>query len=226
MVWKTIPTISQSSIKLLTKRALPYKLVPSNSVYFRRYPYKVVFEIPVDPNVSWSKQLKTFKLDLTGFTEDMLNFPTRQYMASQQPSLFIQDYDDLTLTLAVYNNYVAEVRGPTSKDHLDLLFSSNFKCEGKNKLWYNMYDCKIEIWLPFKFRSYNYVKPDPADTNDGHELVSYIQDNIDIHVPRSWASRYSTTIYCKFDEFLAIYPFVKMSYPNHRIDITKAVVKS
>lgn len=229
MVWKTTPTISQSSIKLLTKKAIPFRLVPSNSVYFRRYPYKVVFDIHAQDDKPWLLQLMTFKSDLTVFAEDILKSPTRQYMACQNPSMFIQDYTDLKTTLVVYKDYITEVHGPTTKDHLDLLYSSNFKCQGKDKLWYNLYDCKIELWLPFKYRPYSFKHhstPDEDDNTETRDLLNFMKENLNIHIPRSWAGKYSTTVYCKFDEFLGIYPFVKMSYPNHRIDITKAVLNT
>lgn len=223
MVWKTSPIISQSSVKLLTKKIGPYKLSPSNSIYYGRYPYKVTFDIPMETSQPWILQIRDFKMDLAGFAEDMLKHSTRQHTASQQPSMFIQDYNDLKVTLLIYGDIISEVYGPTSKDHLDLLYSRNFKCEGKQKLWYNMYDCKVEVWLPFKYRQQgNQIQNIDQDDN----LISYIQDSINVHVPRTWESRYSTTVYCLFSEFVEIFPFIKMSYPNYRIDITKAVLKS
>jgi hypothetical protein len=232
MVWKTIPTISQSSISLLTEKEISFKIVPSNSIYFKRYPYKVVFNIPVEKDKSWKVQLRYFKLDLTGFTEDVLTGPTRHYMTSEQPSFFIQNYNDLKATLILYKDCVSEVHGPVSQEHLDLLYSSNFKCQSKNKLWYNRYDCKVEIWLPFKYRT-NYTNKlntqytvlDDQSTETA-ELLDYIRDNLNVHEPRSWVSRFSTTVYCNFDEFLQVYPFLKLSYTTHRLDITKAVLNT
>jgi hypothetical protein len=226
MVWKTSPTISQSSVKLLTKKAIPFRLVPSNSVYFRRYPYKVVFDIHAQNDKPWLLQLMTFKSDLTVFIEDILKKPTRQYMSCQNPSMFIQDYTDLKTTLAVYKDYITEIHGPTSQEHLDLLYSSNFKCQSKDKLWYNLYDCKVELWLPFKYRPYSNQSVPDEETTETHNLINYMKDNLNLHVPKSWAGQHSTTVYCRFNEFLEIYPFIKLSYPKHRIDITQAVLNS
>lgn len=230
MARKTTPTISQSSIRLLTKKDISFKIVPSNSVYFNHYPYKIVFSIPFEGGKSQTQQLRYFQLDLIGFIEDVLTGPTRQYMASESPRLFIRNYNDLKATLTLYKDYIAEVHGPVSQKHLDLLYSSNFKCQAKDKLWYNRYDCKIDFWLPVKFGSnYNHkLMPQYTvyDENNSEttSLLTYIKENLTIHAPRTWQSRYSTTVYCEFDKFLDIYPFIKISYPNHRLDIIKAVL--
>lgn len=235
MAWKTSPTISQSSVKILTKKAIPFEVLPSNSIYFNRYPYKVVFDLSFDNSKPWIDQIKAFECDLSDFITDILDGPARKYMFSQSPSLFLQNYDDLKKTISLYKDYVTQVHGPTSSDHLDLLYSKNFRCQGKEKLWYSIYDCKIEVWLPLKYRSSTFtnrfstnigVVRDDDEAETSASLINYVKDNINAHVPRHWVSRYTTTLYCKFDEFLEIYPFLKLSYPNYRIDITKAIVKS
>lgn len=229
MTRKTTPIISQSSVKLLSKKAISHKILPSNSVYFRRYPYKVVFNLEFDSKLNWLDQIRNFELDLTIFADDMLTGPVRKYMVTQSPSLFLSNYKDLKTTLAVYGSLISQVAGPISKEHLDLLYSPNFLCESKQKLWYNMYDCKVETWIPLKYRStalgpypYSHTTEDFSSLND---LVLYLKENINVHMPRKWATRYSTTVYCNFDELINILPFVKMAYPENRLYITKAVVK-
>lgn len=229
MTRKTTPIISQSSVKLLSKKAISHKILPSNSVYFRRYPYKVVFNLDFDPKLKWLDQIRKFELDLSVFADDMLTGPVRKYMVAQSPSLFLSSYKDLKTILAVYGSLISHVAGPISKEHLDLLYSPNFLCEAKQKLWYNVYDCKIETWIPFKFRNlssgfrpYSISDDDVSSLND---LVLYLNENINIHMPRKWAGKYSTTVYCNFDELIDILPFLKMAYPENRMYITKAMVK-
>lgn len=228
MIKKQAPIISQSEVKILKKKAVGITPLPSNSIFFRRYPYKIVFNLKFDPNKNYREQLLNFKLDLTNFTEDVLNGPSRQLISTEMPSLFIRDYKDLLLTLSMYKDYVHQVCGPISSEHLELLYSNNYKCQSKDRLWYNMYDCKIESWLPYRYR--------PAGSgvatyaNDSAEemkyLITYIKDNINAHVPKHWTGRFTTTIYCRFSEFIEILPFLKLSYPKHTLIITKAILNS
>jgi len=230
MTRKTTPTISQSSIKLLSKKAISHKILPSNSVYYRKYPYKVVFNLEFDSKRKWYEQMREFELDLLGFADDVLTGPIRKYMLSQTPGLFLSNYKDLNATLAVYDSVISHVCGPISNEHLNLLFSPNFMCEAKQRLWYNMYDCKVETWVPLKYRpnSLGYVNTAQIEEDSGtlNDLVSYLKENINVHVPRYWTTpRYCTTVYCNFEDLLNILPFVKMAYPQNKLYITKAMVK-
>lgn len=221
------PIISQSEVKILKKEALGITPVPSNSVYFRRYPYKVVFNLKFDTANSYQDQLG-FRLDLSSFTEDILTYPTRQHMFIQRPCLFINDYDDLLLTLSVYKDYIHQVSGPISAEHLDLLFSKSYKCQSKDSLWYNTYDCKLNTWLPIRWSNAAYGSTNSFENSKAEmrSLINYIKDNIDIHVPKYWTNRFSTTLYCGFSELVEILPFLKLSYPNHKLIITKAILNS
>jgi hypothetical protein len=184
-----------------------------------------MFNLEFDPNLNWTDQIRNFQADLDVFADDMLTAPIRKHMISQSPSLFLSNYKDLKTTLAVYSSLISHVVGPISKEHLDLLYSPNFMCEAKQKLWYNMYDCKIETWIPLQYRrgGYKYSQEDDQLLNS---LVMYLKDNINVHTPRKWHSaRSTTTLYCNFNELVNILPFVKMAYPEHKLLITKAMVK-
>ncbi len=231
---KTVPTISQSEVKILKKKAVGIDLLPSNSIYFGRYPYKVVFNLDFDANKNYREQILNFKFELTDFTEDVLTHPTRQLISTERPSLFIKDYKDLLLTLAAYKNTLHQVHGPISKEHLELLFSSNYKCQGKDRLWYGIYDCKIETWLPIKYRksfaigSFNRINSheNEEDAAEIRSFIEFIKENINTHIPKHWTGRFTTTIYCKFDEFINILPFLRLSYPKHTMLITRAILNS
>lgn len=221
MIRKTTPIISQSNVELLSKKEISPRIFPSNSVYFKRYPYKIVFKIEVAFGQHLREQQKNFELDLMGFIEDMLSDPVRKHIASRTPSLFITSYTDVLTTLAAYGDAVSYVCGPVSDEHLDLLFSPNLLCESKSKLWYNKYDCKIESWLPLTLRLNlrNNYDPIPPD-----EVVMYLKENIDVHVTKHRFRSFCSTMYCSFDEFVNILPFVKMVYPENRLVITKAIL--
>lgn len=232
MTKKQLHTISQSNIKILSKKAITKKLLPSNSIYFKRYPYKVVFDLQFDADKTYREQLLNFKFDLTNFTEEALKFPTRSLMCTQTPSLFIHDYKDLLKTLSIYGSQISEVHGPISKEHVELLVSRNYKCQSKEKLWYGIYDCKVETWLPYRFSKNvqtvyinKFTTSIIRDDDEVAPLITYIKDNINSHAPKHWTGKFTSTIYCKFDEFIEILPFVKLSYPNHRLVITKAILK-
>jgi hypothetical protein len=156
-----------------------------------------------------------------GFIGEMLSGPVRKHISSQTPSLFVTSYADVLATLAAYGDAVSYVCGPVSDEHLDLLFSPNLLCESKSKLWYNKYDCKIESWLPLKIRLnlLNNYDPIPPD-----EVVVYLKENIDVHIIKPRYRSYCTIMYCSFDEFVNILPFVKMVYPENRLIITKAIL--
>ena len=221
MIRKTTPIISQSNVELLSKEEISSKIFPSNSVYFRRYPYKIVFKLAVDSDQTPRQQQRHFEFDLIGFIGEMLSGPVRKHIASQTPSLFVTSYADVLTTLAAYGDAVSYVCGPVSDEHLDLLFSPNLLCESKSKFWYNKYDCKIDSWLPLNIRlnllnSYDPIPPD--------EVAVYLKENIDIHITKHRFRSYCTTMYCSFDDFVNILPFVKMVYPENRLVITKAIL--
>lgn len=238
MIKKKIPIISQSEVKILKKKAVGITPLPSNSIYFNRYPYKVVFDLKLDATKSYREQIFSFKLDLTSFTEDVLKKPSRQLISTENPSLFLNDYKDLLLTLSVYKDSIQNVHGPVSTEHLDLLFSGNYKCQAKDRLWYGMYDCKIETWLPVRYRrSFSLTnlgfpgiagakQQDDEDDIEIRSLIEYIKDNINAHTPKHGTGRFTTTIYCRFEEFVDILPFLKLSYPKHMLVITKAILNS
>ena len=221
MIRKTKPIISQSNVELLSKKEISSRIFPSNSVYFRRYPYRIVFKLELGSEQPLRQQQKNFELDIVGFIEDMLTEPVRKHMVSRTPSLFISSYADVLTTLAAYGDAVAYVCGPVSNEHLDLLFSPNLLCEAKTKLWYNKYDCKIESWLPLNIRL-NFINSYDAIPAD--EVVVYLKENIDIHITKHRYRSFCTTMYCSFNEFVNILPFVKMFYPENKMTITKAVL--
>lgn len=235
MTKKQITTLLKSEVKVLSKKSIKFDLLPSNSIYFRRYPYKVIFNLKFDPSKPYRDQLLNFKYDLTDFTDDILKYPTRQLISTENPSLFIRDYKDLLLTLSVYKDSIQQVHGPISRDHLELLFSGNYKCQSKDRLWYNMYDCKIETWLPIRYRKNFGINGiingvinshNEEDEIEIRSFIEYIKDNINAHIPKHWTGRFTTTIYCRFDEFVEILPFLKLSFPKHTLVITKAVLNS
>jgi hypothetical protein len=226
MTRKSTPIVSQSSVRLLSKKAFIHSILPSNTIYFRRYPYKVVFNLEFDPDLKWLDQIRNFELDLKVFADDMLTGPIRKHMISQTPSLFLSNYKDLKTTLAVYGSLISHLAGPVSREHLDLLYSPNFMCEAKQKLWYNMYDCKIETWIPLQYQRHGGHRYSQEDDQLLNGLVTYLTENINIHSPRNlYSARYCTTLYCDFDELVNILPFVKMAYPENKLFITKAMVK-
>jgi len=233
MTKKQLHTISQSNIKILSKKAISKTVLPSNNIYFNRYPYKVVFDLQFDADRTYREQLLDFKFDLTNFTEEALKYPTRSLMSTQTPSLFIHDYKDLLVTLAYYKDQISEVHGPSSKEHLELLLSNTYRCQAKERLWYGIYDCKVETWLPFRLRtnqhinigSFNSILTPPEVDEEVVSIINYIKDNVNTHVPKQ-TGRYISTLYCKFEEFLNILPFVKMSYPKHKMLITKAILST
>lgn len=231
MIKKKVPIISQSEVKILKKKAVGIEPLPSNSIYFNRYPYKVVFNLKFDPTKSYREQLMGFKFDLTNFTEDVLKYPTRQLISTENPSLFVKDYKDLLLTLSLYKDSIQSVHGPISDEHVDLLFSKNYKCQAKDRLWYGIYDCKIETWLPVRYRRnfgiMRHIKTDDdEDEIEIRSLIDYIKDNINAHTPKHGTGRFTTTIYCRFEEFVDVLPFLKLSYPKHMLIITKAILNS
>jgi len=71
-----------------------------------------------------------------------------------------------------------------------------------------------------------YVSPSKEDAEEIKSVINYIKDNINAHIPKHWTGRYTTTIYCKFDEFIEILPFLRLSYPKHTMLITKAILNS
>lgn len=231
--------------------------VPSDKFYYGKYAYKAVFATPEYAE----SQLKEifgyadnvaaddyFKLQLHSYVgvprnSDDSNRPNHieekviskqsTRLAPNHHTLYFKSLNDLKLTINEFKDSVYEIYGPLNKTHYDLLLSKNYRCEVRDRLWYNKYDYRAFMHLPYR-ASLSYTSDQKTAKMD--EIVSFLKENLDTNSLKFFGSP-STSIfnysyrssfvdfYTRSEEFDKIYPFLTMMFNDWRVVITKAYIK-
>lgn len=232
-------------------------LVPSDKFYYGKYAYKAVFATPVYPesvlkeffgyadNVAANDY---FKMQLHSYVgvpreHDDSNKPDyiEEKIITKQPArltpnhhtLYFKSLNDLKLTINEFKDSVHEIYGPLNKTHYDLLLSKNFRCEVRDRLWYNKYDYRAFMHLPYR-ASMSYTSDQKNAKMD--EIVSFLKENLDTNSLKFFGPHGSSMFnisyrssfvdfYTRSEEFDKIYPFLTMMFNDWRVVITKAYIK-
>lgn len=228
-------------------------LVPSDKFYYGKYAYKVTFKTPVyeagllEDLFGYSDNVAAndyFKLQLHSYVgvprehddsnkpdyieEKIITKPSSK-SALDQHTLYFKSLNDLKSTLNTFEGTVKEIYGPLNKTHYDLLLNKNFRCEVRPRLWYNKYDYRAFIHLPYKL-SY---RISPEEKNDKMaEIVEFLKENLSDNDLRFYSTNtpyvYRSSFidfYARSEAFDQIYPFLSMMFNDWRIVITKAYIK-
>jgi hypothetical protein len=143
---KTRPNVLEDNIKS------KYRVKPSNTIYYGKYPYKITFDnVVVDKNIDQNQNIRQFDYDLHSEFRDFAKNFNNSYKINFNGArrIYVADFDDFLNTLGMYGDWVGEVQGPVSDNHLDLLYSTDLHLEVKSKLWHNKYDYKLELWASY-----------------------------------------------------------------------------
>lgn len=217
---------------------LEYNIIPSNTIYYGKFPYRLSFDkdiisknIPEHQNLN--QYLASLRFEFRDFAGNFNNL--YKFLTNNTLRIYISDYNDFLSTLAMYGDWVSIISGPVSNEHLDLLYDTNIHLDIRQKLWYNKYDYKLDVWASF-YAIRNLWVSNPRGSNaKWHEKMKDDLDNFiqtvlsqDYNAKITGPGRYGTlntaTLFFNNDELQEIMTFKNLIIPEYKTKITKATI--
>ena len=188
------------------------KVIPSPSIYFGKYPYRVTLNRTL---ANW-QDYQDMHLEFSMFIQDNCTGNFRRLFNRYTQRLYLSSWDDLNTIYNWYGSDISEVNGPVSQNHCDILSDPTQTYAHKPNGFFRKYNTRFELvpnWkIPFSER--RQMVNDITDTLK--QLVS------DLKISREYSrSRYNCVSYMQYDEYLEALPFIKLSYPNVRTYVTR-----
>lgn len=214
--------IVSTDFKPLGKMYKGYSVVPSESVYYKRYPFKLVLESNLD-NVDDFRD-SVFMYGFNSLSERFRMYTNRN---NKQLYLFLKTQKDLDTTLNAYSDLILEVHGPINKKHRENLLETGKFLSVRDKYYFGKYDCKVTIYRPWRHWGSMYSAPlmHSKKTNWYNELREFVVDQLGDKLYQHMSSSYALTFFVNKKDFNNVYPFVKMMYNDVDIYITECMIK-
>ena len=205
------------SVVPLGDESSKFEIVPSDTIYYNHYAYKIVFD---SSNYASNH---SFIEEFNEFADSNLNSNWRLIRGKKKDNslyCYLKSFDDYEFTTTVYNSIITSVYGPVNTEHLNLLTSREYAVEVRKSLWFNRYDGKIYIFLPYRAA---YGISQEVRKAKYKEILAMIEENMPAY---SYKHLYdgSSDIYVSLDDFNKFYPFLKMMYNDWVIRITKCML--
>ena len=131
----------------------------------------------------------------------------RTQFTSKNRHLYLDNKSYLVDFLKTFPDDVTEVVGPVSEDHKDILFDWDNKIDKvlKDKPWYNKYNVKIQIYIPYDKQKENM------------ELIKDFMEFVNSHVENKyWFSKstrwFHNYLYISKEDLTEIQPWINMLY--------------
>jgi len=190
------------------------KVIPSSTIYFGKYPYRLTFNRTL--NV-WQDYID-MHVEFSAFIEDNGVGNFRRLFNKNTQRLYISSFEDLTLIYNLYCDQITEVNGPVSDAHCQILQDSAQRYEHKPNGWYRKFDTRYEI-IP------NWGIPFTERKNMVMEIRESLKQMVsNLKISNEHTVRYNCVCYLNYDEMLEALPFIKLSYPNVRMYITRSTL--
>ena len=217
---------------------LDYNVLPSNSIYYGKFPYRLLFDkdivfknIPEHQNLN--QYLAALRFEFNDFAGNFNNL--YKFLTNSSLRIYISDYKDFLSTLAMYGDWVSEVSGPVSDEHLDLLYDTNIHLDIRPKLWYNKYEYKLDVWASFYAIRNFWISNIAGSNTKWHEkmkddldnFLEYVlsqEYNAKISGPGNYGRLNTATLFFNKDEFQEIMTFKNLMIPEYKTKITKAMI--
>jgi hypothetical protein len=214
-----------SDIEILDKNQWKHPVLPSQTVYLNKYPYRVT----IKSNYPIIKNRHTYSPGLSNILahdkeiSDALEKISGEYRVTLDRGyltgnshIYLTTVDDTRLVGNAFSNRVVMITGPVSVEHLSILRSKNYYCTIRKNLWLKKYDCRIDSYP----RSSNLVRE-----NRSSELTSYICENMDVHMLTLPNNGWFTRFYCNFYDFVSMLPLIKLAYSDYYFLVNKCILK-
>lgn len=198
----------------LGKTVGQFTVIPSNKFYYDNYAYKVAVEGNVIfQNIQEYQNLVTWLRSVTydyreKGTLGAINFYLREKSVVEEMS-------------AKFGHLIVSITGPVDQEHLDMLLEGHKQYEYRKTYWYSKYDIRIET------TSY-YGRGLHADVPGfNKKLYSFVKSNFENYkwyVPEYQTKTYFNYLYINEEEWNAVHPFFKLSFPGAIRSITKCML--
>lgn len=209
---------------------LHHNIVPSDSIYYYRFPYVVLFKNrthDIDNIYDKRRELALFKIELDQIQDEELSSITRTYASIKDQRMYVRSYADLKIICTLYYNGIEKIIGPIDEHHVDLLMNNDYRVEVR-KPFYNKYDCKVYVMEDYSHSRWNRPAGWTAGWKEQRmETMQSVKDFLIANYPgevrflqTDWPS---TDFYIQYDNLLNVMPFLKIQHPDLRFIITKCI---
>lgn len=207
-------------MNILDRKIRCKKLIPSERIYWGKFPYKLVMDAPSGTwygdtddlyrTVSFMKEIHHVASHIKGEIRRRYARYTGVY------TMYLSNLDDVKTICNLKD--VVSVHGPIDKDHVKLLHSDTDISIGKKK-FFGEYTHRYSLWYTFMDRR-NFG----FDHSINQEIKDYVVDQCGTDVVRVRDSYYTTTLYVNAENFEPILPFLKITFPGLRMQKTQRYV--
>lgn len=219
-----------------------YFVRPSASIYYGKYPYKIVFDNRlVNESIPDNRDVNRFDHDLhfefRDFASNFNNFYRLMFNSSRR--VYLADYDDLLSTLGMYGDWVEQIQGPISDNHIDLLYTDGLNLVVKAAPFFKKYDYKLEIYASYyAIRNLWLSTPSfnssvPSATNQWKNQMREDLENFVLTLQAqdfdskinygSFGSYHNAVVFFTEQDYQDILAFKKLTVPDFRTRITRVI---
>lgn len=197
---------------------------PSETMYYDQYLYRV----EVLSYTKNKRDLRNFKFSVIDYCEENFEYKIRTNFSKTKKLLYISDFEDLVKFLdSVFK--ITAINGPINRQHFELLYTRDYRCEVREKLYYNKYDSKVSVWPQRKKGGGWSILGSMANSEFAQqkaELLEFLKDNVSTYRLNSRSYTYvDHDFFINQSEFLELLPFIKLQYPDLRFMVTGCILK-
>ena len=184
--------------KYCTKDAFSVPVIPSKSIYYDWYPYKVDIigdRVNYDPVMHY---------ELNCFIADNCKFRTRNKWSYTNRTIYFSEYSDVEKVCTAFSDIILKVYGPVSSKHFKILKENDFTNELRTSLYYGKYDTRIEFISK-------------ANKSEAQEVIkNFVSQNFnDYRWHTSNFIWYYNFLYCKKTELNEVLGFLKIALSDY-----------
>jgi len=222
---------SKKDLKSVTKISGPFTLLPSNGIYFKRYPYKVKLKDWAPEETDYYKRRREYvlrRIMFEDFLEQEAEAGHRIVMGRTNTLIYLRSYKDLKVFVAYFHQDILSVYGPINQEHINMLLSPEIHCAVRGP-YYKKYDCKVYVCYKWN-KNWATSMYSLSSKTDRISKVNEALDFFDANIPsddiRRMCSYYRTDeFYTSYKHIKQLAPFINLQFPDIRMIITKCLFK-
>jgi hypothetical protein len=231
------PCVLESSI------SQDFAVKPSASIYYGKYPYKITLDNTlVNESIPDGTDIRLFDHELYFEFKDFAKNFNNLYklMLNGKRRIYVSDYQDFYSTLSMYGDWIAEIQGPVSDEHIDMLYKTDLDLVVKTSPYYNKYEYKLEIFASY-YAIRNLWLSTTAIGNGvptaTHQWKTQMKEDLENFIETleaqnfntkisygSYGSYHNAVIFFTQNDYNDILTFKKLIVPDFRTRITKVII--
>jgi hypothetical protein len=207
---------------LLGKQHKGHSVIPSASIYYGRYAYKVVINSDQDNIHSFRDYFFMF-----GFNSLKERFRLYTNKTNNQLYVFLQTQKDLDTVLTAFDGYIVSLHGPLTEGHRKKLLNPTHFIEVRNSKFFKKYDTRVFMRRPWSRSLGNYWSASKwgGNGNRWNELHDFLNDHLPGDYKRfGYTGSFYMMFYVNRKDYDTLYPFLKMMFNDTEIYTTEALI--